>query len=52
MPIPNWGMGKGSDRIDKIGRIEENILNPHIGTYLHKSICGDECGFVEITNPL
>ena len=40
-------MSHRSDRINKIDRIEENIRNPHIGTNLHKSICGDECGFVD-----
>ena len=40
-------MSHRSDRINKIDRIEENIRNPHIGTNLHKSICGDECGFLD-----
>ena len=35
------------DRINKIDRIRENIADPHIGTNLHKSICGDKCGFVD-----
>ena len=35
------------DRINKIDRIRENIADPQIGTNLHKSICGDKCGFVD-----
>ncbi|MBO5940711.1 MAG: hypothetical protein J6R18_05915, partial [Kiritimatiellae bacterium] len=27
--------------------IEEDVVNPQIGTNLHKSICGDKCGFVD-----
>ncbi|MBQ5794914.1 MAG: hypothetical protein IIW14_02860, partial [Kiritimatiellae bacterium] len=35
------------DRINKIDRIGENIADPQIDTNLHKSICGDKCGFVD-----
>ena len=38
--------GNGLDRIDKIDGIGD-VESPQISTNLHKSICVDECGFVD-----